>query len=755
MTLQKNSADIKKYSSRSYYGFAMKQNWQLCVLFLILTLFIMLLSSYVAIDNIADWINDYRFADMYETLSQERIDNRVHDSMSDVSVIGILVSAALAFISGMSAMSFINSKKSVGCYHSFPIKRESMFVTETTIPMLYYLLSVTAGYAISYLMFLFAFDSALAVLGGFIKAWLAAILLYLFIYTVILLAGGLTGTSPMKLIVTLFLLFWPLVMYALIIYMLDINTDLSYNYYMSDDAMMLVSPFIRAIYGIVIMYQTGELAWLFPLYMSALMYGGALLLHKHRKSELSGTTVVWKPVFVFVKYAVIFAAAHLGALLFYYIGGESYVTMFFGMIFGAVVALMLMNAIMYRSTKAMFKDMKKFWAFLVAAFVFMLIVPLNVTGLIGKPYPIWNTGSAQIEYDGYTMLFEDKEDIETLVNLKDSSDSRMKYIRYVYSDDIDEMNKLIQNFSDYTYEEYYKSGYYDDYGFWHELYEGDDLDTASVIEMTKDIRDTAAGGYTESMLSITRIQKPYFGIPLAKDYTVNANGDLWEYISETEEYLAQFDLPSRIGDKNVTWIEFDLLGVGLHFSAMENPGRYNETVDKLIDACVMNPDTKNGHLFLGHITIEYEESNNSTRIYSTVNFPVYSCDTEILNLLGELSDIGYPTREDKNVDKISRLLNVKSEEDVLSCLMEDITSAALVNLVTWEAHIIEDRDTVYELLADSADISEREWMARQFVRESNSDYVMIINYSGYQRMLRFRPDTVSDAQLRDIFESLK
>lgn len=753
MTLAKNSADKKKYTTLPYYRFSMKQNWQLLVLFIILTLFIMLLASYISIDNINDYVARYDYPGSLETITAEKIETRVHSRMSEVSVIGILVGAGLAFISGMTAMSYVNSKKSVGCYHSFPIKRESMFVTETTIPMVYFLLSITAGYAISFLMFAFSFDSALAMGGLYIRAWFTSIVLFLFIYTVILLAGGLTGTTAMKLIMTLFLLFWPIVMYTLIIYMLDINTELEISYYTSTEAYMFISPLVRAINSIVEMYSTAKLTCGFPLIMSAAMYVGAMLLHKYRKSELSGTTVVWKPMFAFVKYAVIFAAAHLGALLFYYMGDESNVTMFFGAVFGAVVALMLMNAIMYRSTRAMFKNMKKFAIFLAATFVFILLVPLNITGLIVRPYPMWYTSSVELVTNECTIVYTDKEKIKMLDELGYDDTSRTRYVRYIFSEDEEEMSRLYSEFSDYVYNEKY--GYYDEYGKWYGPAEGEISTARTMIEKTKEIRRSSTDFYTTPSLYVEGIQKPYLGIPLAKQYSLDSNGKTWEYITQTEEYLSQYYLSERIGEKPISYIEIELLGLTDHYSIRETE-RSSEIVRRMLQKCKLEADKKDGHLYVGNILIEYKTSIGTTDSYELLRYPVYSCDVEILNIIGELiAEQHSYTGEDKLYYSGKELMAFKSEADVIDHLVDRISAVALVNVSTWEAKMIDDADVVRSLIENASKVTVHEWNGRQFVKEADMSYMLLVRISDYQVEIRFRPDTFSNAELADIFASIK
>jgi len=753
MTLAKNSADKKKYTTLPYYRFSMKQNWQLLVLFLILTLFIQILASYIAIDNLNDWVKFYTGSNGYEELSTMRLSERVHSMIADVSVIGIVLSAGLAFISGMTSMSFVNSKKNIGCYHSFPIRREAMFVTETTIPAIYYLLSIISGYVISYIMFLVSFKQSAEMFSVYFTSMIAAILLYMFIYTAFLLAGGLTGTSPMKLITVAIMFFLPLALYMIIIYIFDISTELNISYYLSIEAVQWVAPVVRVVYSIAMFYETGKFAWVFTLVMSVAMYIGALLLHKYRKSELSGTTVVWKPVFVFVKYSVIFAAAHLGALLFYFIGGESYTTMFVGMIFGAVVALMLMNCIMYRSTKVMFKDIKKFAIFLAATFVFILLVPLNITGLIGRPYPMWYTSSVELVTNECTIVYTDKEKIKMLDELGYDDTSRTRYVRYIFSEDEEEMSRLYSVFSDYVYNEKY--GYYDEYGKWYGPAEGEISTARTMIEKTKEIRRSSTEFYTTRSLYVEGIQKPYLGIPLAKQYSLDSNSKTWEYITQTEEYLSQYDLSERIGEKPISYIEIELLGLTDHYSIRETE-RSSEIVGRMLQKCKLEADKKDGHLYVGNILIEYKTSIGTTDSYELLRYPVFSCDVEILNIIGELiAEQHSYTGEDKLYYSGKELMAFKSEADVIDHLVDRISAVALVNVSTWEAKMIDDADVVRLLIENASKVTVHEWNGRQFVKEADMSYMLLVRISDYQVAIRFRPDTFSNAELADIFASIK
>ena len=758
MTMQKSSTE-KRYSTRPYYKFAMKQNWQMLVLFLILSLSIILIGTYISIDHLNDQLARYDSIAHHDRNSSTSFEEKVQSSLIELSVVTVVVSAGLAFISGITSLSYVNSKKNVGCYHSFPIRREHMFITETTIPMIYYLISITAAYWSSYFTFLVSFDGVAAITPFYIKVGVMAVLLYLFIYTTMLVSGGLTGTGPMKVIVAAVLFFLPVLLYLLVMALMDIDTSIDTSYYVSEEAISFVSPLVRVIIHISSLYGLGKFAWAFSLIMSAAMYVIALLLHKHRKSELSGTTVVWKPVFAAVKYSVIFTASHLGAYIFYYMGDESYVTLFFGAIFAGVVALMLMNCIMYRSTKAMFKNIKNFAIFMVATLAFITLVPLNATGLIGKNYPLSFTSSITLISDGAEIKFDDDEDIEKLYDIPSEDglfEVRLRDFSYVYSEDHGEMEQLCGLFPDFTYKASYyyeKYGYYDEYGYYYEPEVTDkEILTEELILATKEAKGSRSWN-SVSTAYVTYIQKPLFGIPLAKNLSIDTNSELWEYISSSEEFVAQYDISKVTKASGVNYMDFTLFGKSSH----NNISKANsEAIEKLISACKLNPERDENSIYVGNITIGYNLTDRtSTSYYKTINFPVFTCDVEIINLLGELLMGNYGRTDGSAFAAAEAYMSFDTEEDVIGYILENLTAVALVDATTWEAKIIDKPDDIETLVTSGSTISDRYWNSRLFVKEFDADYIMLVNINGSQMSVRFRDGAIDNATLRTIFESYK
>jgi hypothetical protein len=448
--------------------------------------------------------------------------------------------------------------------------------------------------------------------------------------------------------------------------------------------------------------------------------------------------------------------------MFYYIGDESYVTLFFGAIFASVVALMLMNCIMYRSTKSMFKNIKAFAIFMAATLVFMVLVPLNATGLIGKNYSLAFTSSITLSGDGVEMKFKDDEDLEKLYNIISvdvDNGTRLRDVSFVYSEDPDEMNRLTEFFPSYTYEATYyyeKYGYYDEYGYYYDAEVSEkEISNEELVLATKEAKGSR-DRYSVSTTHVSYVQKPIIGIPLAKDFSLDTNGELWQYISNSEEFVSQYDLSERIDASEIHFMEFTLFGQSTHLSGRKMIKGNAETIEKLISYCKLNPEKDENSIFVGNISIGYDITYRTYATYTeNINFPVFSCDTEIINLLGELVHINYGRTDGSAVDTGKAYMSFETEEDVICYILDTANAVALVDVSTWDAKIIDSQRDKDTLIRSSSTLSERYRNGLKFVKEFDADYLLLVNINGQQISARFRDGAIDNTTLKTIFESSK
>lgn len=357
----------KDYSSAPYFRYYMKHNIYQLALFLVITALTMVVPCIIEMGKRRAWSNAF--------------------DITDYGVIGFVLSGFMGLFCGMTALSYVNNKQNITLMHSFPLKRTSLFFCETPSGVLYYLISITAGFAS--LLMLSGIGNATADKKMLLAQYLASVALFLLIHSAALLAGGLSGTGVIRFLMTAMVLFFPVMLYGLIVFTFNVgNSAIDSDYYMSKTVVSLLCPS----YTLLDVFINGEtirdVLTAIPktLPYTALHYVGAILLHKYRRTEDTGKTIIWKPVFVIVKYAVIFAGALLGIIVFgssLFMGNTGSQDKVFGAVIGLVTSFILVNSVMYRSIRSLFKGLKPFIAMSVCTLVFTLLVPINAFNFIG------------------------------------------------------------------------------------------------------------------------------------------------------------------------------------------------------------------------------------------------------------------------------------------------------------------------------------------------------------------------------------
>lgn len=227
-------------------------------------------------------------------------------------------------------------------------------------------------------------------------------------------------------------------------------------------------------------------------------------------------------MFIIVKYAVIFAGALLGIIVFgssLFMGNTGSQDKVFGAVIGLVISFILVNSVMYRSIRSLFKGLKPFIAMSVCTLVFTLLVPINAFNFIGRMYSESNTKSFDITVDGVevTLSAENYSEVAKYVAEDYDPYSETVSVPAIWSDNDEEFIK--DNFNDYTDDENY---YIED-------------QPATVIR-----------SYYTSRTSLRIVQNPKIGMPKAYEAMIAMNGELWKAITATDEYKASMDISTKV-----------------------------------------------------------------------------------------------------------------------------------------------------------------------------------------------------------------
>lgn len=410
MTLRNStSAD----NNRKFLFGTYKSTWTQCVLNFLVMFFVgpvpllMMANSYQARIDFDGTI--------YRDKNIEGLVSAISESYAFICVFASI----LAVISAILAFNYLNSKVSVNFYHSLPFKRSRMFFTNYTAGIFSFLAGFILNYIISILIPLFTdmgFEKCLPVLTS---VFLNAVLFFLFIYSLTVMLGMTTGLPVIEALLTLLAF---VILPALRIFTTALRSFDAVNfwgdYFLEYEKFVCTTPF-------VILFENKAFdtkAVIVMLVIIALSIALSLILYYRRLSEKSGNPFVFGRFASFIKYLVMLPVSMGFALLFGYIGDESFFWLLFGSISGAVVAAMIMNSIILKTARAMFTNLKGIVIFTVAVTLFnsaLVLASEPIDNLLLKNE--WLIKSVSIELDGsgregrYT--FKEKENKEALLDI--------------------------------------------------------------------------------------------------------------------------------------------------------------------------------------------------------------------------------------------------------------------------------------------------------------------------------------------------
>lgn len=761
MNSTKVSSADNRYSIKPFFGFTLKNNWQHFALYLIIMLLATVLPCVMIITEQlehADIITDWKYI--------------LGDVTVFTGICGVVASLVIAVFSGMSAASYVNSKQQVGCWHSFPFRREGLFFVETSVRALYYLTAYLPCALISWIVLNVKLPMTAYYNVVYLKHIFAAILCYLLLYSVILFAGGLTGTAPVRLIMTVLILYLPLGLYALLLVCASIGIPrLSEDFYLSESVLRTLCSTYRIgeavgrIDSSIYPERFVNILWAIPEII--LFYVGALLLHKHRKSESSGTTIIWKPVFIVTKYISIFTAALLGIALFgsgLFSGVEGNPAwVVFGMVFGLVISSMVINAILYRSSKAIFKGLRGLAAVAAAAVLVMLILPLDVFDLSHKIYDASNTKTITID----RVEFGKDADLDTLISL-------------LRNEKISE-----EGFTPADYDESQYVYLWNDTGSREELIEEFYYTIFSGKEEAENAWNTEENYMKEpydfhydSSSYIDIIQKPKFGIPLAKRVYINMNGEFWNTAARSAEYKNHYDELTLLAAEDLSgvYIQFagfseyvDLNDYSPHVVVREAhtvpvPVTMSSTgssydreeicniLEEILPYCTYDPANRDSGVIIGNLEL-------SGQYYKTI--PIYTDNLEVVNGVCRILNIIYGN--DKSYVPYPEFSTV---EDFYDYFMETcIKAISIIDSETGEIRQMSP-EQFRELIPSLAYMRERGYTnVGEYMRVYNSRYWINVSFENpyalgeeeyhNTRTLYLREGAVTDEILAEIFNLCK
>ncbi len=403
MTLKMSFSD--RMSSRgvsiSYVSFTIKRMWPAGLLFFIIFFFTMPVPAVLSLSSISDPIT---YTDYYSSF------------IPTINGIFMFTSVFSAVFAGCYALRYLQSRVSINFYHSLPETRLSHYTSALAASTISYILSAV----INELLLIIVTASA-----GFLKHEMFSLIFrgfgacafYFFVFlSITIFAGILTGLTSIQFLMTGYLVGILPVIYGCVMLILD---DV-FNYFdisslSSMNVYAWLTPIVRATRAIdsITGIRKSEYRlsyFIFDLLIIIGLFIGSYYIYKNRKSERSGTPIIFPRVASFIKYTLLFPATYILGFIFGEIG--SYGWLYFGFAAGALLSFMLINTVFNRTAKAMFVGFKG----LIIYFVLFITIyiAINAGTLRFIDYAVPQASEIQITADNRLFTIKDKATIEKI-----------------------------------------------------------------------------------------------------------------------------------------------------------------------------------------------------------------------------------------------------------------------------------------------------------------------------------------------------
>lgn len=720
MTLKTSFSD--KMSSRgvsiSYVSFTIMRMWPAGLLFFILFFFTMPVPAAISISSNS---NPLSFYDYYNSF------------IPTINSIFMFTSIFSAVFAGCYALRYLQSRVSINFYHSLPETRLSHYTSALAASIVSFVLAAVVNEILLIIVTASAGYLKLEMFSLLISGFGACVFYFFVFLSMTFFAGMLTGLTSIQFLMTGYLVGIPAAIYGCITLILD---DV-FNYFNTDSLSSIniyawLTPFVRAIRAIEfglngtgkeyrISYFILDLIIIFALFI------GAYFIYKIRKSERSGTPIIFPRVASFIKYTLLFPATYIFGFIFDEIGSSGW--LYFGFTAGALLSFMLINTVFNRTAKAMFVGFKG----LIIYFVLFITIYISISAgaLDFIDYAVPQASEIQILADSRLFTIDDKETIKKIrdhmkeIN-KDLKDGKATPSSYSVSS-VDKGLLYSANVSEVKFAE-------------------------AVRTVSTEVTYISAAGI-KMTYAYYGIDYSYFSeifglIHSSEDFALQyipPNTEVEELnicAVATENMLAKFG-PSQhnneyIDDEKGHYLTSIYLSYILHKGYYDEYGNYKSSKPiELYGAFNVGGSGYFNKVSIGNIyyRVVSDKYDTSPYLYRSNTMPLYFDDVDnVLSIIpyeNVHSKIG--GRHGHGDDRID-FINIKeflgsSLDEYLSKLSDDIGKIIIVNRTNGNKVTIIDKGNIVKILASCASVGYSSFISDFTV--THPDYVVYINY-GYR-----------------------
>ena len=303
---------------------------------------------------------------------------RSAEDMQATMTINLVMMFVLGIYFGIITLGYMMKRRSAHFYHALPQSRDTLYTTSVVSA----LVSAAIGGALNLAIALCEIAAHALfvpeVLSVFFVLLFKNMLYFMLAYAITVFVGSFSGNGLVQFLMSLVILFYPVATYAGIVAFRALEADYFWSdYYYGQDILQWLSPAFYAgwnYWGAVKVFPT-----LLAILLTAAFLLGGMAIYRKRAIENSERPILFKKLGEVLKYMLMFSVTLFAGLFFYAIGNGLF-HMLFGFLCGAVLSFMLLNTILAKSPKAMFKGVKGLGIFAAVFALFVLVVGFDIFG---------------------------------------------------------------------------------------------------------------------------------------------------------------------------------------------------------------------------------------------------------------------------------------------------------------------------------------------------------------------------------------
>ena len=347
------------------------------------------------------------------------------ETISESYFLFYLISGCVAVMCAIFMFNYLNSRVNVNFYHSLPFSRTRMFFTNYLAGIVVFTVSFGLNYLIAISIPAFTgmgFFECFPVLSSIFGN---SLLYFLLFYSMTVMIGMLTGFAPVQWLMTVIAVaIIPAIKTGTVLLQSFWSTGVWTDYYFRFRQFMYTTPVAYLFTNNKFTPATKLLFILFTLVFTVV----ALVIYHYRKSERSGNSFAFNHFASVVKYIVMFPSAIGCALIFGAIGDGELFWLLFGGVIGCLLAWMIMNSVINKTTRAMFRGVKGFLIFAAVMLAYICGVVYGTDYVFENFITADTTRSITLQIGGNGDLgqfeFKEKENREAIISILDKYETQ-------------------------------------------------------------------------------------------------------------------------------------------------------------------------------------------------------------------------------------------------------------------------------------------------------------------------------------------